>query len=110
MILWINWYTVFWGNNYLEWNDNSLVYLGHKLEDIFSLLFSSPCEEFYVEKIISYNRTWYVIDKVNWLKSVVSIDSQAELYRVQKSYDRAEPLYLDAISILEEAFGQDDVR
>ncbi|CAO2820320.1 unnamed protein product [Amaranthus hypochondriacus] len=34
----------------------------------------------------------------------------AELYRVQKLYDRAEPLYLDGISILEEAYGPDDVR
>lgn len=35
---------------------------------------------------------------------------QAEFYRVQKLYDKAEPLYLDGISILEEAYGPDDVR
>ncbi|KAL2898411.1 Nephrocystin-3, partial [Bienertia sinuspersici] len=35
---------------------------------------------------------------------------QAELYRVQKSFDQAEPLYVEAISILQEVFGQDDVR
>ncbi|XP_057525491.1 uncharacterized protein LOC130804876 isoform X2 [Amaranthus tricolor] len=34
----------------------------------------------------------------------------AEFYRVQKLYDKAEPLYLDGISILEEAYGPDDVR
>ncbi|KAJ8427808.1 hypothetical protein Cgig2_029222 [Carnegiea gigantea] len=34
----------------------------------------------------------------------------AELYRVRKSYDKAEPLYLDAIKILEESFGPEDVR
>ena len=35
---------------------------------------------------------------------------QAELYRVQKAFDKAEPLYLEAIDILEEAFGPEDVR
>lgn len=35
---------------------------------------------------------------------------QAELYRVNKAYNKAEPLYLDAISILEESFGPEDIR
>ena len=35
---------------------------------------------------------------------------QAELYRVRKEFEKAEPLYLDAINILEEAFGKDDIR
>ncbi|KAA3458400.1 kinesin light chain 3 isoform X1 [Gossypium australe] len=34
----------------------------------------------------------------------------AELYRVKKAFDKAEPLYLDAIRILEEAFGSEDIR
>lgn len=35
---------------------------------------------------------------------------QAEMYRVKKAFDKAEPLYLEAIKILEESFGPDDVR
>lgn len=35
---------------------------------------------------------------------------QAELYRVKKAFDKAEPLYLEAINILEESYGPDDVR
>lgn len=35
---------------------------------------------------------------------------QAELYRVNKLYNKAEPLYLEAISILEESFGPEDIR
>lgn len=35
---------------------------------------------------------------------------QAELYRVEKQFDKAEPLYLEAINILEESFGTEDVR
>lgn len=35
---------------------------------------------------------------------------QAELYRVRKAFEKAEPLYLEAISILEESFGADDIR
>lgn len=35
---------------------------------------------------------------------------QAELYRVNKAYNKAEPLYLEAISILEESFGPEDIR
>ncbi|KAG2406368.1 uncharacterized protein HKW66_Vig0056240 [Vigna angularis] len=34
----------------------------------------------------------------------------AEFYRVKKAFDKAEPLYLEAINILEESFGPDDVR
>ncbi|RWW22056.1 hypothetical protein GW17_00013763 [Ensete ventricosum] len=34
----------------------------------------------------------------------------AELYRVKKAYEKAEPLYLKAINILEDTFGADDVR
>ncbi|MQL90765.1 hypothetical protein Taro_023368, partial [Colocasia esculenta] len=39
-----------------------------------------------------------------------SLNNLAELYRVQKAFEKAEPLYLDAINILEEAFGPEDVR
>lgn len=35
---------------------------------------------------------------------------QAELYRVRKAFEKAEPLYLNAINILEEAFGSEDIR
>jgi hypothetical protein len=35
---------------------------------------------------------------------------QAELYRVKKEFDKAEPLYLEAINILEESFGPEDIR
>ncbi|GKC78708.1 kinesin light chain 3-like protein, partial [Tanacetum coccineum] len=34
----------------------------------------------------------------------------AELYRVKKAFDKAEPLYLEAISILEESYGHEDIR
>ncbi|XP_059309960.1 uncharacterized protein LOC132061110 [Lycium ferocissimum] len=34
----------------------------------------------------------------------------AELYRIEKVFNKAEPMYLEAINILEESFGQDDVR
>ncbi|GAU22418.1 hypothetical protein TSUD_123050 [Trifolium subterraneum] len=34
----------------------------------------------------------------------------AELYRVKKAFDKAEPLYLEAIKILEESFGPDDIK
>ncbi|KAL6323876.1 hypothetical protein AAG906_005873 [Vitis piasezkii] len=35
---------------------------------------------------------------------------QAELYRVKKLFDKAEPLYLEAINILQESFGPEDIR
>lgn len=35
---------------------------------------------------------------------------QAELYRVKKDFEKAEPLYTEAINILEEYFGVNDVR
>lgn len=35
---------------------------------------------------------------------------QAELFRVQKQFDKAEPLYWEAIKILEESFGPEDIR
>ena len=35
---------------------------------------------------------------------------QAELHRVNKAFDKAEPLYLQAIDILEQTFGPNDVR
>lgn len=35
---------------------------------------------------------------------------QAELYRVQKDFDKAEPLYVEAINILEGYYGLNDVR
>lgn len=35
---------------------------------------------------------------------------QAELYRVNRDFDKAEPLYMEAINILEEYFGENDVR
>ncbi|GJZ18760.1 kinesin light chain 3 isoform X2 [Tanacetum coccineum] len=34
----------------------------------------------------------------------------AELYRVKKAFDKIEPLYLEAISILEESYGHEDIR
>ncbi|XP_076955611.1 uncharacterized protein LOC143630503 isoform X1 [Bidens hawaiensis] len=34
----------------------------------------------------------------------------AELYRVKKAFDKAEPLYLEAINILEESYGLEDIR
>ncbi|KAI3784422.1 hypothetical protein L1987_43521 [Smallanthus sonchifolius] len=34
----------------------------------------------------------------------------AELYRVKKAFDKAEPLYLEAINILEESYGHEDIR
>ncbi|KAH7557027.1 hypothetical protein JRO89_XS11G0031400 [Xanthoceras sorbifolium] len=34
----------------------------------------------------------------------------AELYRVKKAFDKAEPLYLEAINILEDSFGPEDIR
>ncbi|RWW61912.1 hypothetical protein BHE74_00031027 [Ensete ventricosum] len=39
-----------------------------------------------------------------------SCNNLAELYRVKKAYEKAEPLYLKAINILEDTFGADDVR
>ncbi|CAL9211336.1 unnamed protein product [Musa hybrid cultivar] len=39
-----------------------------------------------------------------------SCNNLAELYRVKKAYEKAEPLYLEAINILEDTFGADDVR
>lgn len=35
---------------------------------------------------------------------------QAELFRVKKDFDSAEPLYVEAINILEENFGINDIR
>jgi hypothetical protein len=35
---------------------------------------------------------------------------QAELKRVRKQFEEAEPLYLETIGILEESFGPDDIR
>lgn len=35
---------------------------------------------------------------------------QAEFYRLKKEYEKAELLYLEAIEILEESFGSDDIR
>ncbi|KAK9049824.1 hypothetical protein SSX86_031206 [Deinandra increscens subsp. villosa] len=34
----------------------------------------------------------------------------AELYRVKKACDKAEPLYLEAVNILEESYGHEDIR
>ncbi|XP_056173061.1 uncharacterized protein LOC130139651 isoform X2 [Syzygium oleosum] len=34
----------------------------------------------------------------------------AELYEVMKAFDKAEPLYLEAVNILEESFGPQDIR
>ncbi|OVA01125.1 Dak phosphatase [Macleaya cordata] len=48
---------------------------------------------------------------LNWLnKSLLSILVQAELYRVKRAFDEVEPLYLEAINILEESFGSEDIR
>lgn len=35
---------------------------------------------------------------------------QAEFYRLKKKYEKAELLYLEAIEILEESFGSNDIR
>ncbi|XP_031396886.1 uncharacterized protein LOC116207909 isoform X3 [Punica granatum] len=35
---------------------------------------------------------------------------KAELYRVMKAFDKAEPLQLEAINILEDSFGPEDIR
>lgn len=32
------------------------------------------------------------------------------MYRVKKAFDKAEPLYLEAINILEESYGHEDIR
>ncbi|KAL6560815.1 hypothetical protein OROHE_005992, partial [Orobanche hederae] len=34
---------------------------------------------------------------------------QAELFRIKKDFDNAEPLYLEAIDILEKHFGTEDI-
>ncbi|KAL6001334.1 hypothetical protein ACLOJK_007068 [Asimina triloba] len=39
-----------------------------------------------------------------------SCNNLAELYRVRKAFDKAEPLYLEALDILEESFGPEDIR
>lgn len=44
------------------------------------------------------------------LVSNIRLLFQAELYRVNKAFDKAEPLYLKAIDILEETFGPEDIR
>lgn len=41
---------------------------------------------------------------------ILLLSFQAELYRVKRAFDKAEPLYLEAIGILEESFGPDDIR
>lgn len=62
----------------------------------------------------NYHLLLRLIEKVN--ESVITqlnfqlLSFQAELYRVKKAFDKAEPLYLEAIKILEESFGPDDVR
>lgn len=54
--------------------------------------------------------TWsfimYFIGSYGVLRSTL----QAELYRIRKTFDKAEPLYLEAINILEESYGPDDIR
>jgi hypothetical protein len=47
---------------------------------------------------------------VNMQLRLLLLSFQAELYRVRKEFDKAEPLYLEAINILEESFGPDDIR
>ncbi|KAJ4706906.1 Kinesin light chain 3 [Melia azedarach] len=39
-----------------------------------------------------------------------SLYFRAELYRVKKVFDKAGPLYLEAINILQESFGPEDIR
>jgi hypothetical protein len=50
---------------------------------------------------------------VKWIDSFNLFSSwplQAEFYRLKKEYEKAELLYLEAIEILEESFGSDDIR
>uniref|UniRef100_A0A804PAE5 Tetratricopeptide repeat (TPR)-like superfamily protein n=1 Tax=Zea mays TaxID=4577 RepID=A0A804PAE5_MAIZE len=39
-----------------------------------------------------------------------ALNNLAEFYRLKKEHVKAEPLYLEAIEILEESFGPDDIR
>ncbi|CAK9318006.1 unnamed protein product [Citrullus colocynthis] len=39
-----------------------------------------------------------------------AFNNLAELYRVMKTFDKAEPMYLEAINILEESYGTEDIR
>ncbi|CAM0948814.1 unnamed protein product [Alopecurus aequalis] len=39
-----------------------------------------------------------------------ALNNLAEFYRLRKEYEKAEPLYLEAIEILEQSFGPDDIR
>ncbi|KAG6530114.1 hypothetical protein ZIOFF_012335 [Zingiber officinale] len=39
-----------------------------------------------------------------------SCNNLAELYRVKREYAKAEPLYIEAISILEDSYGPNDIR
>jgi hypothetical protein len=42
--------------------------------------------------------------------SNIILSPQAEFYRLTKEYEKAEPLYMEAIEILEQSFGPDDIR
>nr|BAK02344.1 predicted protein [Hordeum vulgare subsp. vulgare] len=39
-----------------------------------------------------------------------ALNNLAEFYRLRKEYEKAEPLYLEEIEILEQSFGPDDIR
>jgi len=39
-----------------------------------------------------------------------ALNNLAEFYRLRKEYEKAEPLYMEAIEILEQSFGPDDIR
>lgn len=70
--------------------------------------FSKNYLKIFLKRLFTYN----VVHGLSYDSHFYFIFSffQAELYRVNKEFDKAEPLYLEAINILEEAFGHDDVR
>lgn len=55
-------------------------------------------------------RAYECLFTFNSLFFFLSWQLQAELYRVRKAFKKAEPLYLEAIDILEESFGPEDIR
>ncbi|CAK9164067.1 unnamed protein product [Ilex paraguariensis] len=75
-------------------------------------MFEMPCCEESVQENLS-QKPYPVITPFSLRKGELiswEYKIQAELYRVKKAFDKAEPLYLEAINILEESFGLDDIR
>ncbi|CAK9169776.1 unnamed protein product [Ilex paraguariensis] len=75
-------------------------------------MFEMPCCEEPVQENLS-QKPYPVITPFSLRKGELiswEYKIQAELYRVKKAFDKAEPLYLEAINILEESFGLDDIR